>query len=135
MSRRSIVVLALTLSGCWSGYAGRVSVHAEVLTLTADKLVSLIEASRPPTAESMGEFVYPAKRTRELLRDYAGYEEYESYRKLEELVQRYETLVQRVDRLRAGRSDWAGEAAALRAETEAIRRLAAEIDGALEGRR
>lgn len=134
MSRRAIVVLALGLAGCWSGYAGRVSVHAEVLTLTANKLVSLIEAGRPPTAESMGEFVYPAKRTRELLRDYAGYKDHQSYRQLEELVQRYETLVQRVDTLRAGRSDWGGEVAALRAETEALRRLAAEIDRALEGR-
>jgi hypothetical protein len=134
MPRRVLLVLALTLAGCWSGYAGRVSVHAEVMTLTAAKLVSLIEAGRPPAAESMGEYVYPARRARELLRSYAGYSEYASYRKLEELVQRYETLVQRIDALRAGRSDWSGEIDGLRAEAEALRRLAAEIDAALEAR-
>ena len=45
MSRRAALFLCLVaIAACWSGYAGRVRVHAEVLTLMADKLIALVEA-------------------------------------------------------------------------------------------
>jgi hypothetical protein len=134
MRRGVIVALVLSLAGCWAGYAKRASVHAEVLSLTAAKLVSLIEAGRPPAVESMGEYVYPAKRAREFLQSYVSYREYESHRRLTELVTRYETLVRRVDAARAAQSDWSREIDWLRAEGAALHRLAAEIDGSLAAR-
>jgi hypothetical protein len=132
--RRFFVALALLLAGCWSGYATRVSVHAEVLTLTAAKLVSLIEAGRSPAVERMGEYVYPAKRARGFLQSYASYGEYRSHRQLTELVTRYEALVRRVDAVRAAQRDWSGEIDSLRAEGKALHRLAAEIESSLEAR-
>lgn len=132
MSRRLGIAVVLALASCWGGYATRVAVHAQVLVLTADKLVSLLEAGRPPAAEQMGEYVYPARRARELLHHYAGYSERRSYGKLEDLVGRYEALVRRIDALRAAEADWRGEVDSLRAEVEGLRRLRGEIERALD---
>jgi len=134
MKPRWIIALAFLLTSCWSGYAGRASVHAEVLTSMATKLVGVIEAGRPPKMEDMGEYVYPAKRAREFLESYDSHADYQSYRQLNDLIARYEALVQRVDADRAAGTDWAKVIDELRAENEAIRRLAADIDRSLEAR-
>jgi hypothetical protein len=100
----------------------------------ANKLVSLVEAARPPAVESMGEYIYPAKRAEQFLQSYASYSEYASYQTLKAMVGRYQALVKRVDAGRAAGIDWGGEIAALRAENEEILRLAAEVTHSLDER-
>lgn len=135
MIRRCALVLGLLgLAACWSGYAGRARVHAEVLTLMADKLIALVEAKAPLPIEAMGEYVYPAKRAREFLRSYSSYAEYQSHRQLTELVTRYEALVRHVDAARAGGSDWSTQIDGLRRENEELHRSAAAISQSLDAR-
>src|SRR5262245_57844247 len=126
---RRLLVLALLagVAGCWSSYASRAAIHAELLGSMASKLVSLVEAGRPPAVESMGEYIYPVKRAEEFLQSYASYAEYASYQTLKVIVARYRTLVQRVDAGRAAGIDWSGEIAALRTENDEIHRLAAQV--------
>jgi hypothetical protein len=135
MMRLLVPALLLTLSGCWSSYAQRAAVHAELLGSMTAKLISLVESGRPPALERMGEYVYPAQRAEEFLHSYSGYSEYVSYRALKELTARYRALVQRVDAGRAAGVDWRAEIDALRAEHEQIRRLATEVTQSLEQRR
>jgi len=101
----------------------------------ASKLVSLVEAGRPPAVEAMGEYVYPAKRAEDFLKSYASYSEYSSYQALQQMVVRYDALVQRVDAGRAAGIDWNNEIDALRTEDNEIHRLAADVGRALEEKR
>lgn len=136
MARRLLVLLSLFgLTGCWSGYATRAGIHAELLSSMATKLVSLVDAGRPPAVEGMGEYVYPAKRAAEFLQRYDGYAEYGSYQTLKQMLDRYEALVRRVDAGRAAGIDWGNEIEALRAEDQELHRLAAEMAHALEEKR
>lgn len=136
MVRRFLLAaLVLVISGCWSGYASRAAIHAELLASMATKLVSLVEARRPPAVERMGEYIYPAQRAEEFLQSYAGYSEHASYRALRETSSRYQALVRRVDAGRAAGIDWNGEIDALRAEEKKIRELAVEVAQSLEERR
>lgn len=133
MSRRIFLALVLLgLTGCWSGYASRAGIHAELLSAMASKLVSQVEAGRQPAVERMGEYVYPAKRAREFLQSYASYGEYVSYQTLAAMLPRYEALVRKVDAGRAAGIDWSGEIDALLAEDAELRRLAAEIEQSLK---
>ncbi len=135
MSRRLLLVLPLLgFVGCWGGYASRAGIHAELLTSMASKLVSLVEAGRPPAIESMGEYIYPARRAEEFLEGYASYAEYTSYQTLKQMVSRYQGLVRRIDAGRAAGIEWSGEMAALHAEETELRRLAAEVDDSLSNR-
>jgi hypothetical protein len=136
MLRRLLLVFSLlSLVGCWGGYASRTAIHAELLSSMANKLVSLVEAGRPPAVESMGEYIYPAKRAEEFLESYASYAEYASYQTLKQMVPRYRELVRRIDAGRAAGIEWSGEMAALRAEETELRRLAAEVANSLSHKR
>jgi len=120
-------------AGClWRGYATIMNVHLDVLTQTADKLCAVVESRRPLSAEGMAEYVYPAQRGREFLRQFGSYRARPSYRHFGELLDRYEALVRTVDALRAQGRDWQPELPRLTAERDAIRRLAEQIRGELK---
>jgi hypothetical protein len=85
----------------WRSYPEILAVHLDVLTQTAAKLCAVVEADRGPTAEAMGEYIYPAQRGRGFLRQFSNYSERPSYQKLGELLDRYEAMVHRVDAARA----------------------------------
>ncbi|MBI3783030.1 MAG: hypothetical protein HY270_06490 [Deltaproteobacteria bacterium] len=138
-SRRMLRVARSTMVACllatlstsclWRSYADILSVHLDVVTQTASKLCSVIEAGRGPSAEAMAEYVYPAQRAREFLRQYGGYSDRASYRKLGALLDRYEGMVRRVDAARAGGSDAKLDQAALNGECDALKALAEEARG------
>ena len=134
LRRIALILCLLGVAACWSSYADRARVHAELLTLMADKLVALIEAGAPPAIDGMGEYVYPAKRAREFLGSYSGYAEYQSHRQLTELVTRYEALVKRIDAGRAGASDWSGQIDDIRRTNEELHRAAAAVNESLDAR-
>ena len=128
MTRLWRVLLFLTCAaGClWRSYGTIMDVHLDVLTQTAAKLCTIVEAGRGPTAEGMAEYIYPAKRAREFLRQFDGYGERQSYRRFAALLDRYERLVRDVDAARAqGRLNelWPR----LTAEREALQAQALEI--------
>jgi len=135
LRRIALAFCLLGLAACWSSYADRARVHAELLTLMADKLVALVEVAAPPPIEGMGEYVYPAKRAHEFLTSYSGYAEYQSHRQLTELVTRYEALVRRIDAARAGASDWSSQIDGIRRENEELHRIRGAVDQSLESRR
>ena len=118
----------LLLCGClWRGYATILSVHLDVLTQTAAKLSSVVDAGRGPTAEGMAEYVYPAKRAREFLQQFRNYSQRQSYRRVSTLLDQYEAMVREVDVARAQGGDWNAAAERVHAERRAIEDLAVEI--------
>ena len=120
-----VLLLALPTTACiWRSYADILSVHVDVVTQTAAKLCSVIEAGLGPTAEGMAEYVYPAQRAREFLKQSAGYSERESYKRLGELLDRYEAMVRRVDAARANPGETKLDRAALDADRDGLMRLA-----------
>ena len=128
--RRSVLLLLLVcLAGClWRSYGTIMDVHLDVLTQTANKLYSVVESGRGPTAESMAEYVYPAQRAREFMRQFSSYSSRRSYQQFGALVDRYEALVREVDAARSqGRlgaetvAKLKSESAVLRASADAIR--------------
>jgi hypothetical protein len=66
-------IVLLAVAAClWRGYASILGVHVDVLTQTADKLVAVAGSGRGITTEGMAEYVYPAKRGREFLRQFSS---------------------------------------------------------------
>ena len=128
MCRRLPIVLIICAAGClWRGYGTIMEVHLDVLTQTADKLYSVVASGRGPTAEGMAEYVYPAKRAREFMRQFSGYSDRKSYQQFGVLLDRYEALVREVDAARAQRQLGPEDVSHLRSEREALYALAAEI--------
>jgi len=103
MPRRVLFAcLLLAAAGClWRSYETILGVHLDVLTQTADKLYSVVESGRGPTAEAMAEYVYPAQRAREFMRQFSSYSSRRSYQQFGALVDRYEALVRQVDAARS----------------------------------
>jgi hypothetical protein len=128
MCRRLGILLLVCAAGClWRSYGTIMAVHLDVLTQTADKLSSVVASGRGPTAEGMAEYVYPAQRAREFMRQFSGYRDRKSYQQFGVLVGRYEALVREVDAARAQRQLGPQDASHLRSECEALDALAAEI--------
>jgi hypothetical protein len=122
----------LWVAGClWRSYGTIMGVHLDVLTQTADKLYSVVDSGRGPTAEAMAEYVYPAQRAREFMRQFNSYSSRPSYRQFGALVDRYEVLVHEVDAARAQGRLGREEAARVKTASEALRALAAEARAAL----
>jgi len=126
------LVIGAAASCLWRGYATILNVHLDVLTETADKLCAVVASRRPLSAQGMAEYVYPAQRGREFLRQFSGNSARPSYRHFGELLDRYEALFRTVDALRAQGRDWQPELPRLTAERDAIRHLAEQIRGELK---
>jgi hypothetical protein len=121
-------LLFVLLAGClWRGYAAIMAVHLDVLTQTAAKLCAVVESGRGLTAEGMAEYVYPAQRAREFLRQFSGQSGRESYQRFTTLLDRYEAMVREVDATRAAQRDWQPVLPHLNAEREALAQLAADV--------
>ena len=131
LRRRGIVVcvvVLLSVAGClWRGYATILGVHLDVLTQTAAKLVNVVESGRGPTAEGMAEYVYPAQRAREFMRQFSSYGERASYRQLGVLLDRYEAIVKGVDAARVTGGQTKPDVTALAAERDKLEQLAVSI--------
>jgi hypothetical protein len=128
MWRGGAIVLLVCAAGClWRSYGTIMQVHLDVLTQTADKLCSVVESGRGPTAAGMAEYVYPAQRAREFMRQFSGYRDRKSYQQFGMLLDRYETMVREVDAARAQRQLGPQDVAHLHREREALYALAAEI--------
>ena len=129
-SRVSLLIL-LCLAGClWRSYANILSVHVDVLTQTAAKLVAVVQANRMPAAEDMAEYTYPSKRAREFLHQFRGDSQRRSYQQLGELLDRYDAMVHEVDAARA--QGQVPGAARLTAQREALQALAEAIRAQLQ---
>ena len=129
MARR-LMVLAMSLGavGClWRSYATILSVHLDVLTQTAAKLCSVVEAARGPTAEGMAEYTYPAQRGREFLRQFGSYRDRRSYQQFSVYLDRYEAMVRDVDATRAQGGEWHATLPRLIEQRDALVQLAARI--------
>jgi hypothetical protein len=120
--------MVVCVAGClWRSYGAIMEVHLDVLTQTADKLSSVVASGRGPTAEGMAEYVYPAQRAREFMRQFSGYSDRKSYQQFGVLVDRYEALVREVDAARAQGRLGAEEASRLNSERDAVRGMADAI--------
>lgn len=137
MTRRCLTVLVLVcLAGClWRGYPTIMAVHLDVLTQTAAKLCAVVESGRGLTAESMAEYVYPAQRGREFLRQFSAQSGRQSYQQFATLLDRYEAMVREADVARVQRRDWREELPHLQAQRDALQALAAEIHTQLDAGR
>jgi hypothetical protein len=126
--RRWWSVLLIMSAGClWKGYEEVLSVHLDVLTQTASKLVAVAGSPRGLSAESMAEYVYPAKRGRTFLVQFQSYEKRQSYVQFGAFLDRYEALVNQADAARAHRQDWAEVLPALETQRDALLEKAAAI--------
>jgi hypothetical protein len=128
LRRFALGFLFLLAAGClWRSYAYILDVHVDVLTQMADKLAVMTEAGKGPTAETMAEYVYPAKRARTFLRQFDGYEKRASYHRFRQLLERYEALVREVDAARALGTEWKSKAPQIRRECDALQQMAVAI--------
>jgi hypothetical protein len=127
--RRCVVLLLLACAASclWRSYGTIMEVHLDVLTQTADKLCSVVESKRGLTVEGMAEYVYPAQRAREFLRQFSSYSDRRSYQQLGTLLDRYEALVREVDAARSQGRLGPSDAPHLNSERDALRALATEI--------
>jgi hypothetical protein len=129
MARRlAVLTMCIGAAGClWRSYATILSVHLDVLTQTAAKLCSVVEARRGPTIEGMAEYIYPAQRGREFLRQFSSYSARRSYQQFSEYLDRYEAMVRDVDATRAQSGNWQALLPRLTAQRDALVQLAAQI--------
>jgi len=134
MVRRLIIwMVVLGAAACvWRSYGTIMKVHLDVLTQTADKLESVVRAGRGVSAESMAEYVYPAQRGREFLRQFERESVRQSYRQFAAFLDQYEAMVRAVDAQRAQGSDWQTILPSLTQECEALRQRAEEIRHSLQ---
>ena len=120
--------LLLIVAGClWRSYATIAAVHVDVLAQTADKLCTMVTASRELSAQGMAEYVYPAQRARTFLHQYSTYHEHPSYQRLSALVDRYEALVTSVDRARAQGAEQQTDAPQMTSTCAAVAELASQV--------
>jgi len=131
--RRYLTLVTLCLvAGClWRGYTAIMQVHLDVLTQTAGKLCAVVDSGRGLSAEAIPEYVYPAQRAREFLRQFSSERGRQSYRQFTSLVERYESMVRDVDAVRAAGRDWAQMSPQLRAECEVLDQQAAGVRAVL----
>jgi hypothetical protein len=133
MRWRLTIVLVACAAGClWRSYGTIMDVHLDVLTQTADKLYSVVASGRGPTAEGMAEYVYPAQRAREFMRQFSSYSSRRSYQQFGVLVDRYDAMVREVDAARAQGRLGSEAAARVKREGDALRALAVETRAALQ---
>jgi hypothetical protein len=123
-----VLALFLCAGGClWRSYATIMSVHLDVLTQTAEKLCTVVQAGKGPAAEGMAEYVYPAQRGREFLRQFNTYSGRSSYLAFRDFLNRYEALVHDVDAGRAAGRDPQAALPHLTMQCAALNGLAAQI--------
>lgn len=127
----AFAVLACAAGCLWRSYGTIMNVHLDVLTQTAAKLCAVVEAGRAPTAEAMAEYVYPAKRGREFLRQFERYRERPSYQEFSALLDRYEALIGAADAART-QGNWPEMLPRLSAERDDLDRRAARIRAMLK---
>ena len=133
MRWRLTILLVVCAAGClWRSYGTIMDVHLDVLTQTADKLHSVVESGRGPTTEGMAEYVYPAQRAREFMRQFSSYSGRRSYQQFGMLVDRYDALVREVDAARSQRRLGSEDAARVKSESDALHALATETRAALQ---
>jgi hypothetical protein len=132
MRWRLTILLIVCAAGClWRSYGTIMDVHLDVLTQTADKLRSVVEGGRGPTAEGMAEYIYPAQRAREFMRQFSSYSSRRSYQQFGVLVDRYDAMVREVDAARSQGRLGSEEAARVQSAGDALHVLAVEIRAAL----
>jgi hypothetical protein len=85
-------------------------IHLDVLDSMAQKMCTLT-AGPPPPSQMIGEFVYPAKRAKELEDEESTHSDRTSYKGFTQVVQNYEALVQLFDRSRVSTEVWSEAAA------------------------
>ena len=123
---RKMLALLLCVSSClWRSYGTILAVHVDVLTQTADKLCAVVESRRGLSAESMAEYVYPAQRGREFLRQFESYQGHRSYQEFTTFLDRYEKMVRSVDAQRAGNGQI--DLLGLQTERDGLRQSAMDI--------
>ncbi len=74
----------------------------------------------PPASESMGEFVYPLKRAREVEEQYRSRSGRPSYVAFTDVVRRYDAMVRSFDRARVSPEAWAAAAPGICADSRAL---------------
>jgi hypothetical protein len=131
--RRAAVLLLFLCAGClWRSYATILTVHVDVLMSTAEKLVSVVESGRGLTTEGMAEYVYPAQRGREFLRQFTSYKDRHSYQQFGVFLDHYEAFVKEADATRARGQGWQEALPHLVADRDALVPMAADIRKALQ---
>lgn len=108
MRWRSKLVLSVLLAGClWRGYDRVLTIHLDVLSGMADKMVGIAEVGRRPSSNDITEMLYPLERGRLFLRQYETRQQEESYRQFAQLLERYAALAAAIDDARTNDARWA----------------------------
>jgi hypothetical protein len=123
-----LVLLWVAGPGCrWRSYPEILNVHLDVLTQTAAKLIAVAQSPRGLQTEGMGEYTYPSRRARAFLADYQSYRDRPSHRQLTAFLDRYDSLVERIDAARVNRKPI--ESAVLTTELNELLQMSAAIRG------
>jgi hypothetical protein len=119
--------------GCpWRSYEQILSVHLEVLSSMATKLLNSSDAGRRPGPSDVAELLYPLRRARQFAHQYRSYSERPSYREFVTSLDFYEKLTDEVDAARADDRRWKAVRAQLKAPVGAFLDQARRAREALE---
>jgi hypothetical protein len=120
---RKVAALAAVaaLSGClWHSYERVLTVHLDVLSSMATKLLDTAAAGKRPSPNQVTELLYPLHRARQFAQQYGSYSGRASYREFVTSLDFYEKLVDEVDAARADDQRWQTRRATLTAPAEAF---------------
>lgn len=123
------LVLPCSLGGCyWLKYEKLMRTHIQLMSAMTDKMTRLLEDNDPLTPAMMNEFLYPLERARDFSRIVAQrYADRSSLAAFDRLLDRYQSLVTEVDRLRIQ----PGSLDHFRSQTQAVRDQAARVEALL----
>jgi hypothetical protein len=109
-ARLLLSLLLLLLPAClWRSYAEVMRVHLEVLSQLAAKAADNARAGHRPTSNDVTELTYPLQRARQFTHQYRSYAERDSYRLFVAALDRYQALVEAIDRARGDEARWTAE--------------------------
>lgn len=129
----ALLLILCLLGGClWRSYETIMRVHVDVLTSVLSKVADKIESGRPVTPADITELTYPLQRARQFARQYQSEAQRDSHRRFVELLDRFESLVDSIDRARTDEERWRRLRPRLDTERREILRLGEEVRAALK---
>lgn len=133
MRWRPFLILTALIAGClWRGYDRVLTIHLDVLSGMADKMVAIADAGRRPSSNDITEMLYPLERGRLFLRQFASRQDEESYRQFARLLDHYAALAAAIDDARTDDARWARLRQRLPQDASDLRDRFAAIRAALE---
>ena len=129
----SELLLAVSLPAVLARLDRVLTIHLDVLSGMAGKMVAIADVGRRPSSNDITEMVYPLERGRLFLRQYEKRQQEESYRQFAQFLERYAALAAAVDDARTDEKRWATLREHLPTDARDLRDRVAAIRAVLAG--